>query len=71
MRGQRFASDWGVKIPAACPNETVITCPNCGGGGASMDRVSIRVYGWHERCGWEDSMRMVTVNGQTVLEPWQ
>jgi hypothetical protein len=67
MPTRRFASDWGVFAPAGCVDVTGVVCPNCGGA-ASMDRVSNRVFGWHDRCGWQASLRVVRRNGAVTLE---
>jgi hypothetical protein len=37
-----------------------------------MDRVSSRVYGWDDRCGWTADLRVVhDRDGRDVLEPWE
>lgn len=61
---------WGRALPAPTFRETPITCPNCGSGGAAMDKVTNRVYGWHDACGWQASLRVVISQGRAVLEPW-
>jgi hypothetical protein len=50
----KFASAWGTLIPDR-GDLVAITCPQCGSGQATMDRVGNTVYGSHETpggCGW-------------------
>ncbi len=68
-RGQ-FASQWGVITPVGGTDITGVVCPNCGGA-ASMDRVSNRIFGWHDRCGWQASLRLARRGGSVVLEEWR
>ena len=66
----RFTSEWGTTVPAGSLDVTGVVCPNCSGA-ASMDRVSNRVFGWHDRCGWQASLRVVRETGVVRLQPWR
>ena len=35
-----------------------------------MDRVGPRVYGWHDPCGWQASLRVIRRSGLLTVERW-
>jgi hypothetical protein len=70
MAWTRITSEWGATVPPVSIDATGVVCPNCGGA-ASMDRVSNRIFGWHDRCGWQASLRVTRRSGRTALEDWR